>query len=58
MEELLSGAPWQWAVIWLISLVSIALVLVRPKGLLEALWATLGASLQGPCAETDGLSLQ
>src|SRR5438270_12303360 len=49
MEELLSGAPWQWAVIWLISLVSIALVLVRPKGLLEALWATLGAGLLVVC---------
>jgi arsenical pump membrane protein len=33
------------AAVWLISLVSIALVLVRPKGLAEAWWASLGACL-------------
>ncbi len=33
------------AAIWLISLVSIALVLIRPKGLPEAWWATGGACL-------------
>jgi arsenical pump membrane protein len=49
MKELLCGAPWQWAVIWLISLVSIGLVLIRPKGLPEALWATLGAGLLVVC---------
>jgi arsenical pump membrane protein len=36
---------WQPFVIWLISLASIALVLIRPKRLPEALWSTIGASL-------------
>ena len=31
--------------VWLISLTSIALVLVRPRGLAEAWWASIGASL-------------
>jgi arsenical pump membrane protein len=35
----------QTAAVWLISLVSIALVMIRPKGLPEALWAALGAGL-------------
>ncbi len=34
---------WHTAVIWIISLVSIALVLIRPRGLPEAWWATAGA---------------
>jgi len=38
----LAGRP---AAIWLISLVSIALVLIRPKGWPEAWWAAAGASL-------------
>ncbi len=33
------------AAIWLISLTSIALVLIRPKGFAEAWWASLGACL-------------
>lgn len=35
--------PWQTSAIWLISLLSIALVLTRPKGLAEAWWASAGA---------------
>jgi arsenical pump membrane protein len=35
--------------VWLIALLSIALVLIRPKGLPEALWAVLGASLLVLC---------
>jgi arsenical pump membrane protein len=33
------------AAVWLISLASIGLVLIRPKGLPEAVWATVGACL-------------
>jgi arsenical pump membrane protein len=36
---------WHAAVIWIISLGSIALVLIRPKGWPEAIWAVAGASL-------------
>jgi arsenical pump membrane protein len=36
---------WHTTAIWLISLVSIALVLIRPRGLPEAWWATGGACL-------------
>ncbi|MCU1292602.1 MAG: arsenic transporter, partial [Bryobacterales bacterium] len=39
------GVPWHTAAIWLISLLSIALVLIRPKGLPEAWWAAAGALL-------------
>ena len=42
-------ALWPAAGIWLISLVSIALVLIRPKGLPEAWWASLGACLLVIC---------
>src|SRR5436309_12340553 len=35
----------QHAAVWFISLTSIALVLVRPKGLPEAWWASAGACL-------------
>jgi arsenical pump membrane protein len=38
-------ADWHSVFIWLISLISIALVLVRPKGWPEAWWATAGACL-------------
>jgi arsenical pump membrane protein len=40
---------WHTAVIWLISLVSIALVLIRPKGWPEAWWASAGACLLVLC---------
>ena len=33
------------AAVWLISLISIALILIRPRGLVEAWWASLGACL-------------
>ena len=36
---------WHTAAIWIVSLASIALVLVRPKGLSEAWWAAFGACL-------------
>jgi arsenical pump membrane protein len=39
----------QSAGIWLISLVSIMLVLIRPRGLPEALWAALGAGSLVAC---------
>jgi arsenical pump membrane protein len=43
--------PWHWqaSAIWLISLGSIALVLIRPRGWAEAWWATGGASLLVLC---------
>jgi arsenical pump membrane protein len=41
--------PGQSVAIWLISLASIALVLIRPKRLPEALWAMLGAGLLVVC---------
>jgi arsenical pump membrane protein len=43
MTELLPGIQWQATAIWSISLVSITLVLARPKGWPEAIWSTLGA---------------
>jgi arsenical pump membrane protein len=49
VRELVSATPWSAVAVWLISLVSIALVLIRPKGLPEAVWATLGASLLVLC---------
>ncbi|MBV8897953.1 MAG: anion permease, partial [Acidobacteriaceae bacterium] len=36
---------WHAAAIWITSLTSIALVLIRPKGWSEAIWAVAGASL-------------
>jgi arsenical pump membrane protein len=43
MTELMSGLDWQTTAIWSISLISIALVLARPKGWPEAIWPVLGA---------------
>ena len=45
MTEFLSAGNGHQAAIWLISIVSIALVLIRPKGLPEAWWAAVGACL-------------
>ena len=45
MTESLLPAHWNTAAIWLVSLTSIALVLVRPKRLPEAWWAAAGAGL-------------
>jgi arsenical pump membrane protein len=42
-------ADWHSVLVWLISLVSIALVLIRPKGWPEAWWATAGACLLVLC---------
>ncbi len=39
------AVDWHSLLVWLISLASIALVLIRPKGLPEAWWAMLGACL-------------
>src|SRR5438270_664381 len=39
----LAAIDWHSAAIWFISLASIALVLARPKGLPEAIWAAAGA---------------
>lgn len=36
---------WHTAAIWIISLVAIALVLIRPKGWPEAIWAAAGACI-------------
>lgn len=36
---------WQSALTWIVSLASIALVLIRPKGWPEAIWAMAGAGL-------------
>jgi arsenical pump membrane protein len=44
-----SDPSWHLVAIWLISLASIALVLIRPKRLPEALWTTVGASLLVLC---------
>ena len=41
----LIAIDWQSAAIWVISLASIALVLIRPKGWPEAIWAVTGACL-------------
>ena len=43
MTQPMSPMYWHSALIWLISLGSIALVLIRPKELPEAWWATVGA---------------
>jgi arsenical pump membrane protein len=45
MTLALLTAPWHSIVIWLLSLTSIALILIRPKGVREAWWAMLGAGL-------------
>ncbi len=44
MHNLLA-VNWHTAAVWIISLVSIALVLLRPKGWPEAIWAVAGACL-------------
>ena len=48
-EGKMEGETSHTALIWLISLVSIALVLIRPKGLPEAWWAAAGAFLLVLC---------
>ncbi len=45
----LAAIDWHSAAIWFISLASIALVLARPKGWPEAIWAAAGASLLVIC---------
>jgi arsenical pump membrane protein len=45
----LAAVNWHHVAIWLIALASIALVLIRPKGLPEAWWATAGACLLVLC---------
>src|SRR5581483_4124500 len=49
MTQVLSEVHWHSAAVWLVSLASIALVLIRPKGLPEAWWAMLGACLLVLC---------
>ncbi len=49
MTQVLSEVHWHSAIIWLLSLSSIALVLIRPKGLPEACWAMLGACVLVLC---------
>jgi arsenical pump membrane protein len=49
MAELLVVSGWHSAGIWLISLASIALVLIRPKDLPEAVWAMLGTGWLVAC---------
>ncbi len=49
MMHSLSTVNWHSAAIWLISLASIALVLIRPKGWREAWWAATGACLLVLC---------
>jgi arsenical pump membrane protein len=49
MTVLLSPSHWHSSAIWLISLTSIALVLIKPKGWPEAWWATAGACLLVLC---------
>ncbi|HEX4165565.1 MAG TPA: arsenic transporter [Bryobacteraceae bacterium] len=49
MTNILHAAHWHSTAIWLISLASIALVLIRPKGLSEAWWAASGACLLVLC---------
>ena len=49
MIHSLSAADWHASAIWLISLVSIALVLIRPRNLPEAWWAAAGAGLLVLC---------
>jgi arsenical pump membrane protein len=43
------GANWHAAATWIISLGSIALVLIRPKGWPEAIWAVAGACVLTIC---------
>lgn len=45
MSGFVSNTYWQPAAIWTISLLSIALVLIRPRGLAEAWWSSVGALL-------------
>lgn len=45
MIETFRLQDWHAIAVWVISLAAIALVLVRPKGLAEAWWATAGACL-------------
>ncbi len=56
MTESILAMHWHTAAIWLISLVSIALVLIRPRGLAEAWWATAGACLLVLCQLISPLS--
>lgn len=49
MIQALSDVHWHSALVWLVSLASIALVLIRPKGWPEAWWAMLGACLLVLC---------
>ncbi|MGA8027644.1 MAG: arsenic transporter [Bryobacteraceae bacterium] len=49
MTQVLTLLAWHRAIVWLLSLASIALVLIRPKGLPEAWWAMLGACLLVLC---------
>jgi arsenical pump membrane protein len=49
MISSLVSIDWHAAAIWSISLLSIALVLIRPKGLPEAWWAAAGALLLVLC---------
>lgn len=49
MIDSLFPVTWHIAAIWLIALVSIAFVLIRPKGLPEAWWAVAGACLLVIC---------
>jgi len=49
MNNAASGVPWHSLVIWVVALASIALVLIRPKGLPEAWWAALGAFVLVVC---------
>jgi arsenical pump membrane protein len=49
MTHSLFAINWHAIAIWFISLVSIALVLIRPKGLAEAWWAAAGAGLLVLC---------
>jgi arsenical pump membrane protein len=44
-----SSVPWHAVLIWGIAFISIALVLIRPKGLGEAWWAGLGACVLVLC---------
>ena len=52
----LAALNWPHTGTWLISLASIALVLIRPKGLPEAWWAAAGACLLLLCRLLSPLS--
>jgi arsenical pump membrane protein len=56
MTESLFAGHWQTSAIWLISLTSIALVLIQPRGWAEAWWATSGACLLVLCRLMSPLS--